>query len=57
MSNQIYNNYRKKLAFKIICDKLIKESDLNEINSIKTKKGNTQNSERITIGNDKKYIR
>ena len=46
MPNKIYDNYRKKCAFKIICDKVIKESDLNEINNIKTKKGNTQNSEK-----------
>jgi len=40
--------YRKKIIYKIICDKL-KDLDLSEIKDIKTKNGNTQNSERITI--------
>ena len=48
MTNKIYNNYRKKCVFKIICDKL-RDLDLNEIKGIKTKNGNTQISERITI--------
>lgn len=48
MVNKILKNYRKKIAFKAVCNEL-KKIDLNEIKSIKTKNGNTQNSERITI--------
>ena len=46
--NTILKKYRKKVIFKIICDKL-RDLDLNEIKGIKTQNGNTQNSERITI--------